>query len=136
MRCSSFFGGGANGKGVFLNTLRGIWNDYAVVAPMETFMETRGDHHPAELAHLRGARLVIAQETERGRRWAESKIKNLTGGEPIAARHMRQDWFEFTPQFKLLIAVPHQPFPARAASDSVSRFGRECINTARLPWTA
>ena len=30
-------GTGANGKGVFLNTLRAIWADYAVVAPMETF---------------------------------------------------------------------------------------------------
>jgi putative DNA primase/helicase len=104
-----FYGTGANGKGVFLNTLRYILNDYAAVAPMETFIESQTDRHPTELAHLRGARLVISQETERGRRWAESKIKALTGGDPIVARYMRQDFFEFTPQFKLLIAGNHKP---------------------------
>jgi len=104
-----FYGTGANGKSVFLNTLRAIWNDYAVVAPMETFVESSIDRHPTELAYLQGVRLVVAQETAQGRRWDESKIKKLTGGEPIAARYMRQDFFEFKPQFKLLIAGNHKP---------------------------
>jgi putative DNA primase/helicase len=104
-----FYGTGANGKGVFINTLRGIWGDHAVVAPMEMFVETKFDRHPTELADLKGARLVIAQETERGRRWAESRIKSMTGGDPIKARYMRQDFFEFRPQFKLMIAGNHKP---------------------------
>ena len=58
---------------------------------------------------LRGARLVTAQETEEGRRWAESRIKAMTGGDPITARFMRQDFFTFEPTFKLLIAGNHQP---------------------------
>ncbi|HTV90657.1 MAG TPA: phage/plasmid primase, P4 family [Stellaceae bacterium] len=103
------YGTGANGKSVFINTIGGIWGDYSVTAPMETFTVTRGDSHPTDLAMLRGARLVIAQETEAGRRWAESKIKALTGGDQIAARFMRQDFFNFTPQFKLLIAGNHKP---------------------------
>ena len=32
-----------------------------------------------------------------------------TGGDKIAARFMRQDFFEYTPQFKLLIAGNHKP---------------------------
>jgi putative DNA primase/helicase len=115
-----FYGTGANGKGVFLNTLRGIWGDYAVVAPMETFIESQSDRHPTELAHLRGARLVIAQETERGRRWAENKIKSMTGGDPISARYMRQDFFEFTPQFKLMIAGNHKP-TLRGVDEAIRR---------------
>jgi putative DNA primase/helicase len=95
------FGTGANGKGTFLNTLTGILEGYAVVAPMETFTARPTDRHPTDLAMLRGARLVTAQETEEGRRWAESRIKALTGGDPITARFMRQDFFTFTPQFKL-----------------------------------
>ncbi len=68
------------------------------------------DRHPTDLAVLlRGARLVTAQETEEGRRWAESKIKALTGGDPITARFMRQDFFTFMPQFKLFIAGNHKP---------------------------
>ncbi len=91
------YGTGANGKSVFINTLAGIWGDYAAVAAMKTFIASRQDHHPTDIAGLHGARLVIAQETERGRRWAESKIKILTGGDKITARFMRQDFFEFTP---------------------------------------
>jgi putative DNA primase/helicase len=103
------YGTGANGKSVFVNTLAGIWGDYAVVAPMETFVASNVDHHPTDLAMLRGARLVIATETEAGKRWAESKIKMMTGGERISARFMRQDFFTFLPQFKLLISGNHKP---------------------------
>jgi putative DNA primase/helicase len=53
--------------------------------------------------------LVTSVETEEGRRWAEAKIKSLTGGDRIAARFMRQDFFEYTPIFKLVIAGNHKP---------------------------
>lgn len=104
-----FFGTGANGKSVFLNTLAAILGDYATNAPMDTFMESKSDRHPTDLAGLRGARLVTAIEVENGRRWAESKIKSLTGGDKISARFMRQDFFEYVPQFKLLIAGNNKP---------------------------
>jgi putative DNA primase/helicase len=103
------YGTGANGKSVFVNTLATILGDYATNAPMDTFMETRTDRHPTDMAGLRGARFVAAIETEQGRRWAESKVKNLTGGDKIAARFMRQDFFEFFPQFKLFVAGNHKP---------------------------
>jgi putative DNA primase/helicase len=87
----------------------GIWGEYAQVAQMETFTENKNDRHPTELAALRGARLVVASETEAGKRWAESRIKALTGGEPIRAHFMRQDDFEFIPQFKLILSGNHKP---------------------------
>lgn len=103
------FGVGANGKSVFINTLVAIMGDYAATAPMDTFLESRNDRHPTDLAGLMGARLVAAIEVDAGRRWAESKIKSLTGGDKISARFMRQDFFEYKPQFKLLIAGNHKP---------------------------
>ncbi len=103
------YGTGANGKSVFLNTLASILGNYATNAPMDTFMETRSDRHPTDMAGLRGARLVSSIETEQGRRWAESKVKSLTGGDKISARFMRQDFFEFFPQFKLFVAGNHKP---------------------------
>jgi putative DNA primase/helicase len=103
------YGTGANGKGVFINTIKAILGDYATVAPMETFLASKGDRHPTDLAGLRGARLVTAQETTEGRRWDETKIKALTGGDPISARFMRQDFFTYTPEFKLLVAGNHKP---------------------------
>lgn len=102
-------GPGGNGKSVFLNVLIRILGSYATPAAMETFIDTGRTEHPTDLAMLRGARLVTATETEEGRRWAEAKIKQLTGGDPILARFMRQDFFEFTPQFKLLIAGNYRP---------------------------
>jgi putative DNA primase/helicase len=103
------YGLGANGKTTFLNAITACTGDYHRTAPIETFTASSVDRHPTELAGLRGARLVTAIETEEGRRWAESRIKSLTGGDKISARFMRQDFFEYTPQFKLIIAGNHKP---------------------------
>ncbi|NBB69097.1 MAG: hypothetical protein GVY33_02050 [Alphaproteobacteria bacterium] len=103
------YGPGGNGKSVFLNTVSHIMGDYATTSAMDTFAASRGDRHPADLAMLKGARLVSVSETEEGQAWAESRIKQLTGGDPITARHMRQDFFTFQPQFKLLIVGNHKP---------------------------
>ena len=104
-----FYGPGGNGKTVFLNTLTGILADYAVTGPMETFVASHSDRHPTDLAMFRGARLVTSSETEEGRPWAETRIKQMTGGDPITARFMRQDFFTYQPQFKLTIVGNHKP---------------------------
>jgi putative DNA primase/helicase len=114
------YGRGANGKSVLLNTVSNILADYHTTAPIETFTASQTDRHPTELAGLRGARLVTAIETEEGRRWAEAKIKSLTGGDKIAARFMHQDFFEFTPQFKLVIAGNHKP-SLRTVDEAIRR---------------
>ena len=126
------YGTGANGKGTFLNTLTGILGDYARIAGMDTFTETSSDRHPTELAMLRGARLVTAQETDEGRRWAESRIKALTGGDPITARFMHQDFFTYTPQFKLLIAGNHKP-GLRNIDEAIRRRFHLLPFTVRIP---
>ena len=114
------YGTGANGKSTFLNAVSGMIGDYHKTAPIETFTESKSDRHPTDLAGLRGARMVTAVETEEGRRWAESKIKTLTGGDKIAARFMRQDFFEYAPQFKLLIAGNHKP-SLRTVDEAIRR---------------
>jgi putative DNA primase/helicase len=103
------YGTGANGKGALLGTVASILGDFHKGAPIETFTASTGDRHPTDLAGLRGARLVSASETEEGRRWAEAKVKQLTGGDVISARLMRQDFFDFLPAFKLFITGNHKP---------------------------
>ena len=103
------FGPGGNGKSVLLNTVTAIMGDYAAVAAMDTFTASQNDRHPTDLAMLRGARLVCVSETEEGRAWAESRIKSLTGGDPISARFMRQDFFTYQPQFKITVIGNHKP---------------------------
>ena len=101
-------GPGRNGKSVFLNVLAGILGDYGTNAAMDTFTASHSDRHPTDVAKLAGARLVTATETEEGRAWAEAKIKQMTGGDILSARFMRQDFFDFRPQFKLLVVGNHK----------------------------
>lgn len=103
------YGPGGNGKSVFLNVITSILKDYAATSAMETFTVSAGDKHSTDLAMLCGARLVTASETEEGRAWAETRIKQLTGGDPITARFMRQDNFTYLPQFKLIVIGNHKP---------------------------
>jgi putative DNA primase/helicase len=114
------YGTGANGKTTLLNAITGCLGDYHRTAPIETFTASHSDRHPTELAGLLGARLVTSIETEEGRRWAESRIKALTGGDRIAARFMRQDFFEYIPAFKLVIAGNHKP-GLRSVDEAIRR---------------
>ena len=102
-------GDGGNGKSVFVNTMAAIMADYAMTAAMDTFIASNTDKHTTDLAMLRGARLVTASETEEGRQWAESRIKQMTGGDLITARFMRKNNFTFRPTFKLTIIGNHKP---------------------------
>jgi putative DNA primase/helicase len=103
------YGPGGNGKSTFVNALAGILGEYAVAAPLGTFVATRNIGHPCDLAMLRGARLVTVSETDEGRAWDEAKIKQLTGGDPVTARFMRRDFFTYRPTFKLMIVGNHKP---------------------------
>jgi P4 family phage/plasmid primase-like protien len=114
------WGMGGNGKSTFLEAITQCVGDYHRAAPIETFTASHTDRHPTDLAGLRGARLVTAIETDEGRHWAESKIKTLTGGDKISARFMRQDFFEYIPQFKLLIAGNHKP-GLRSVDEAIRR---------------
>jgi putative DNA primase/helicase len=114
------FGTGANGKSVFTSTVIGIFGDYAIVAPMEMFIASNVERHPTEIAKLKGARLVVAQETQKGRRWDESKIKTLTGGDKLTGRFMRGDFFDFPPTHKFLISGNHKP-SFRSVDEAIRR---------------
>ena len=78
-------------------------------AAMDTFTASKHDQHPTDLAMLRGARLVTASRRRRAAPGQRPRIKQLTGGDPITARFMRQDFFTFRPQFKLMIVGNHKP---------------------------
>ncbi len=104
-------GAGANGKSLTINCLKEMIGDYSGPAAPELLMASRSgsDRHPTELADLRGKRLVVCQETEEGRRLSEVLVKQMTGGDAIKARLMRQDFFEFLPTHKLWLATNHRP---------------------------
>lgn len=102
-------GSGANGKSVLLNVWREMVGSYAHNLPSEALMSQRHESHPTLYASLFGKRLAISSEIEGNARWAESKIKELTGEETMTARYMRQDFFEFPVTHKHVIAGNYKP---------------------------
>ncbi|MFD7093347.1 phage/plasmid primase, P4 family, partial [Streptomyces xanthophaeus] len=101
-------GPGGNGKGVFLNVLRSVLGDYAATAP-NAFLMAGAQRHETEIARLHGLRLVIASEVNQEAKFDEAKVKELTGGDGLTARFMRQDHFTFEPTHKLFLMGNHQP---------------------------
>lgn len=103
------YGPGGNGKSKLIETIMHIMHDYAKTASVSTFVSSKNDRHTTELATLAGARLVSANETEGGHTWAEARVKQITGGDTITARFMRQDDFSYKPQLKLCIMGNKKP---------------------------
>lgn len=103
------YGGGANGKSTFLKAILSmLGRDYAKQAAPE-LLTVGQDRHPTELADLAGVRFVASIEVAEGKRLAEALVKQLTGGDPVKARLMRQDFFQFDPAFKIWLAANHKP---------------------------
>jgi putative DNA primase/helicase len=107
---SLFFlhGSGANGKTTLMNVVLGLTGEYGKQAAPDLLVAKRGSH-PTELADLFGARFVASTEVEDGARFAESLVKQLTGGDRIKARFMRQDFWEFDPTHKVWLSANHKP---------------------------
>ena len=102
-------GVGSNGKSVFLNILRKLLGNLAWQAAPDLLMQDKQRRHPTEQADLFGKRLVVCQETGEGRRFNETLVKQLTGGDGITARRMHEDFWQFNPTHKLWLSTNHRP---------------------------
>lgn len=103
------YGVGANGKSTFVSTVLAMMGpDYAIKAPTDLLL-TKQDTHPTERADLYGKRFCACVEAEDGRRLAESLVKELTGGDRVRARRMREDFWEFSATHKIWLAANHKP---------------------------
>ncbi|MAG14040.1 MAG: hypothetical protein CMN78_05540 [Spirochaetales bacterium] len=103
------YGTGSNGKSTFNGVLTSLFGDYWQQTPVESLLVKNRETIPADLARLKGARLVTAAEVESGRRIAESLIKQMSGGDEITARYLYGEWFSYKPQFKIFIQTNHKP---------------------------
>ena len=104
-----FYGPGSNGKNVLLDTLMGIMGPYAAEAPEGLITARKMDEHPTEIADLCGKRLVVASETEEGKRMRIGLVKRLTGNRYLKARFMRQDYFQFERTHKTVLVTNNRP---------------------------
>jgi P4 family phage/plasmid primase-like protien len=104
-----FYGpGGHNGKTALAEVLKAVFGDYADTAPRNFLLAGR-EHHPTEIAKLHGKRFVVCSEIEEGSHFDEAKVKELTGGDTLTGRFMRQDFFTFQPSHTLLLLGNDQP---------------------------
>jgi P4 family phage/plasmid primase-like protien len=107
-----FYGLGANGKSVFVELFGWLLGDYAHKIPTEMLMHhQRNPQGPSpDIVSLKGRRFVYANETEEGRRLAEARVKELTGGDTLIGRvpYGKAD-IAFRPTHKLIIVGNHKP---------------------------
>ncbi len=104
------YGKGANGKSTLIETIFAMLGpDYSGKAPRELLMKKHGSSHPTAMTTLHGKRFVAAVETEDGCQLDETLIKEITGGDTINARRMREDFWEFTPTHKIALATNYRP---------------------------
>lgn len=122
------WGTGNNGKSTLLDVLLALLGSYGTVGDESLLTSTGG--HPTQLADLRGARLVVCDETDREKKLAEQRIKMMTG-KKIKARYMRQNFFEYTPRFQVWVSGNHKP-EIRGGDDGIWRRLRLVPFTAKL----
>jgi putative DNA primase/helicase len=103
-------GTGANGKSQLVEIFRKLLgDDYATRSSFDSFRlgghgETRND-----LAALRGMRLVTVSESAEDALIDEAVIKDVTGSEAITARFLYHEFFQYVPEFKIIISTNHKP---------------------------
>ena len=102
-------GDGRNGKGTFVRALQRVLGPYAVVPHLSLLMQQRHQQHDTVKAVLFRVRLAVASETHRGSKLDEAGVKNLTGGDRISARRMREDSWEFEPTHSLWLQSNYLP---------------------------
>lgn len=105
----TLYGSGANGKSVFLDTLRYIMGDYGQQAEFSTFLAKQDNGARNDIARMVGARFVAASESGVFKTIDDALIKDITGGKQITARFLYKEPFEFTPQMKIFLATNHKP---------------------------
>lgn len=109
-QCLFFLHGrGANGKSTLLETVSTLMGDLAHKARAQVLMQAERDRIPNEVAALAGKRLVVSSELSDGGRFNEGLIKDLTGGDTMAARFLYGEVFNFRPTFKLWLYGNHKP---------------------------
>jgi putative DNA primase/helicase len=102
-------GGGSNGKSTFINTIKDLMGEYGKQAKSDTFIKKKETGANNDIARLVGSRFVSAIESEDGEQLSEAFVKQITGGEPVLARFLRQEYFEFIPEFKVFFTTNHKP---------------------------
>jgi putative DNA primase/helicase len=109
-QCLFFWiGGGANGKTTALNMLHNMLGDYAQPVRAATLTRRSGDGIPNDVARLQGIRLGVVSEFDESKPVDEAFVKAATGNDKLSARFLHQEFFDFYPEFKLIVTTNENP---------------------------
>jgi putative DNA primase/helicase len=115
------YGTGQNGKSTFAETLKYLFGTYMIKATTALYtLDRYGKEPETEIARLVGKRLVTGSETEEGAKLAESRVKDITGGDTLTGRALYCPAFNFLPTHKLWIYGNHRP-DVRGNDDGIWR---------------
>ena len=114
------YGEGGNGKGVLLRTVAGLLGDHAVNAPRDLLMVQKNSQHPTALVDVVHSRMAMATEVDDDATWDTALVKDLTGGDPISVRRMRQDFYRTTARCSITISGNKKP-ALKGIDDAVRR---------------
>ena len=135
------YGFGSNGKSVFSNVIHKIMGGYATTAPPSLLTARRSDDTSPrnDLAALAGARYVSINELQAGDRLDEQVVKMLAGREPISARFLHREYFEYMPSFTAWLRTNHKPI-ITGEDDGIwrrlviLRFGKKFLDHEKDPF--
>lgn len=122
-----YTGSGSNGKSILTEFMTQCLGDYQEQVPITLITQKRNSigGTSSEVARLHGVRYAVMQEPTKGDRINEGIMKEITGGDPITARHLFKDAFTFKPMFKLVVATNHL-FDIKSNDDGTWRRIRVC----------
>lgn len=103
------YGGGANGKSTFWNTIMRVLGTYSGKISAETLTINCKRNVKPEMAELKGKRLIIASEMEEGVRLNTSVVKQLCSTDEIFAEKKYKAPFSFRPSHTLVLYTNHLP---------------------------
>jgi P4 family phage/plasmid primase-like protien len=104
-------GTGGNGKSKLNELFVSGLGQYATKFPITLLTGKRGQSNAAspELAESKGRRYGYFEEPDEGERINVGLMKELTGGDKVKARALFKNFFEFKPQFKLVLLCNDLP---------------------------
>jgi putative DNA primase/helicase len=101
---------GATGKSTLIRVVQRLMGDYCRSILSSTLFEGQlGEKGDYDLAKLVGIRLAVAQEAESRFRLHGARLKQLTGGDVIAARPIFGAPFNFLSKAKIVIVSNRKP---------------------------
>lgn len=106
------YGHGDNGKTVSNEIVARVMGDYAGSMDIKSLTgEDKRDASNAtpDLILMIGRRFIRMAEPEKGAHLQESKIKKITGGDPMQVRQLNEGMIEIQPKCKIAVSGNHKP---------------------------